>query len=222
MPVDSLTVFRIRQALWPSALTQSLWSFSKVLIKQDTAAVAGMLGIQWKPPHQPSFESILAQHKKGSTSEPGNPEQPADGTSPPAQPATRDLGEPTGPDPNRASDKAPDATWKEIAKWVRADAESNRGGKENAPAPSPLQVHLYFALMAFKQKFSQTWRPAPCYPPRGSIIVSGLIELDSPKAWLVMDVKAAWDPKTKEYDARSMQVVMRRFQMKKQAPLGGR
>jgi hypothetical protein len=222
MPVDSLTVFRIRQALWPSALTQSLWSFSKVLVKQDTAAIAGMLGIQSKPAPQPSFEDILADHKKGSISEPEKSEQSAENGPPPTQPATRDLGETARPDPNRAIDKTPADTWNALAKAVKADAQIKRKSKENAPAPSPIQVHLALALMAFKQKFAQTWRPAPSYPPRGSILVSGLIELDSPKAWLVMDVKAAWDPKTKEYDTRSMMVVLRRFQMKKQAPLGGR
>lgn len=219
MPVDSLTVFRIRQALWPSALTQSLWSFSKVLIKQDTAAIAGMLGIQWKP--QPPLEAIVAQHKKESMTEPGKPEQPADDPSPPTQSATRDLGETTRPDPEGAVDKPPSDVFKALAKRIKeADAQANQEGKDNAL--TPIKIHLMTALMAFRQKFAQTWRPAPSYPPRGSILVSGLIELDSPKAWLVMDVKAAWDPKTKEYDARSMQVVMRRFQMKKQAPLGGR
>jgi hypothetical protein len=84
-----------------------------------------------------------------------------------------------------------------------------------------LQAHFFRPIFAFKQKFAQTWRPAPNYPPRGSILVSGLVELDSPKAWLVFDVKAAWDPKTKSYDARSMQLKLRRMQLKKQGPLGG-
>jgi len=47
------------------------------------------------------------------------------------------------------------------------------------------------------------------------------VELDSPKAWLVFDVKAAWDPKTRSYDARSMHLKLRRMQLKKQGPVGG-
>lgn len=84
-----------------------------------------------------------------------------------------------------------------------------------------LQTHFFRAIWAFKQKFTQTWRPAPNYPPRGSVLVSGLVELDSPNAWLVFDVKAAWDPKTKTYDATSMQLKLKRMQLKKQGPLGG-
>jgi hypothetical protein len=82
-------------------------------------------------------------------------------------------------------------------------------------------AHFFRAIMAFKVKMAQTWRPAPNYPPRGSILVSGLVELDSPKAWLVFDVKAAWDPKTRSYDARSMLLQLRRMQLKKQGPAGG-
>lgn len=81
-------------------------------------------------------------------------------------------------------------------------------------------IHAYFLkpITAFKNKLLQTWRSAPCFPARGSILVSGMVEIDAPKAWLVFDVKAAWDPKTKEYDPRSMVVQLRRMQHKKQNP----
>lgn len=218
MPVDSLTVFRIRQALWPSALTQSFWSFSKVLIKQDTAIIAEMLGIQSRP--QPSVEALLAQRGKGSESETETSAQPAEDGVPRTAAATRSLAETTHPEPNRSLDKAPSDALDALTKRVKTEAQSNQEEKDNALVP--LKTHLMNAYTAFRTKFAQTWRPAPNYPPRGSILVSGLVELDSPNAWLVMDVRAAWDPKTKSYDARSMQVVMRRFQMKKQAPLGRR
>jgi hypothetical protein len=219
MPVDSLTVFRIRQALWPSALTQSLWSFSKVLFWHDTSAIGGMLGMQTKA--QPSFEAILAQSTKRSSPQPGEPKQPAEeNASTHTTTANRDLGDPPRPDSNRALDKPPSDPLDALTKALKADAQRTQEAKDSTPPA--LKLHLLQAYMAFKTKFAQTWRPAPNYPPRGSILVSGLIELDSPKAWLVMDVKAAWDPKTKTYDARSMQVVIRRFQMKRQAPLGGR
>jgi hypothetical protein len=81
-------------------------------------------------------------------------------------------------------------------------------------------AHFFRAIMAFKVKMVQTWRPTQNYPPRGSILVSGLVELDSPKAWLVFDVKAAWDPKTRSFDARSMHLQLRRMQLKKQGPAG--
>jgi hypothetical protein len=218
MPVDSLTVFRIRQALWPSALTQSLWSFSKVLFWHDTSKIGDMLGMQTKP--QSSVDTILAQAMKRSPSQSDKPKQPAEeNATPPTATGDRGLGDPPHPDPNRAIDKPPSEQLDALVKTIKTDDQ--RMQEANDSTPPALKSHLLQAFLAFKTKFAQTWRPAPNYPPRGSILVSGLIELDSPKAWLVIDVRAAWDPKTKQYDPRSMQLGMRRLQMKRQAPLGG-
>lgn len=218
MPVDSLTVFRIRQALWPSALTRSLWSFSKVLFWHDTSAIGGILGIQTKP--QPSVDTILSQAMKRPSAQSNSPKQPAEeNASPPNATASRTLEEPPRPDPNHVPDKSTPEQLDELKKELEA-AHQQLEKLQREIKDDSLKLHLQKAYMAFKMKFAQTWRPAPNYPPRGSIIVSGLIELDSPKAWIVVDVKAAWDPKTKQYDARSMQVVMRRLQMKTQAPVG--
>jgi hypothetical protein len=82
-----------------------------------------------------------------------------------------------------------------------------------------LHQHFNHAITAFKTKMRQTWRPAPSYPPRGSILVSGMVELEAPKAYLVFDVRGAWDPQTKAYDPRSMHLQLRRFQWKAQGPV---
>jgi hypothetical protein len=161
-PVDSLTVFRIRQALWPSALVKSFWSFTKVMVVDDIKRIAGMLGIRnTKPP--PSLEQILARHQqlmKGTQAAPPK-EGPAESL---AQPS---VGAITGPEKSTLTGKKPDEV-------------------EVSPAMQ-FYAHFFRGIMAFKQKFSQTWKPAPNYPPRGSILVSGLVEVDSPKAWLVFD-----------------------------------
>ena len=199
-PVDSLTVFRLRQALWPAALIKSFWSFTKVMFVDDAKRIAGILGIKSSPP-PPSLEQLLARHQqlmKGPQipSKDGPPElaqPPSDGTKAITAPTTSEKSTVTGKKENET----------EISATAMA-----------------LQGHILRATMAFKAKMAQTWRPAPNYPPRGSILVSGLVELDSPKAWLVFDVKAAWDPKTRSYDARSMHIALRRMQLKKQGPVG--
>jgi hypothetical protein len=221
MPVDSLTVFRIRQALWPSALTLSLFSFSKVLFWHDTSTIGGILGIQTKP--QAPVDTILSQAMKRPSAQSGTPEQPAEeNVSPPTASASRALEEPH-PDPSQLAGKPSPEQVEEMKKGLKKELEATQQKIDQVKKEIrdiELETHLKQAYMAFKRKFAQTWRPAPDYPPRGSIFVSGLVELDSPKAWLVVDVTAAWDPKTKQYDARSMRIRMRRLQMKKQAPLG--
>src|SRR5436190_1005053 len=115
MPVDASTVSRIRQALWPSALAQSIWTFSKSLFTQDIGKqsskdteLPGKLG--------PRFPGI----------------------------------DPTG-----------------------------------AQQPN---VNILNAFAAAQNKLRQLWKKVPNYPPRGSILLAGLIELESPKAYIVVDV----------------------------------
>jgi hypothetical protein len=203
-PVDSLTVFRLRQALWPAALIQSFWSFTKVMVADDAKRIAGMLGIRSSPP-PPSLDQILARHQQLMK----GPQTPS-----------KD-GPPTLPQPAGDASKA-------ITAATPSEKSTLTGGKQDGTEVGPatnaamvFHAHFFRAIMAFKAKMAQTWRPAPNYPPRGSILVSGLVELDSPKAWLVFDVKAAWDPKTRSYDARSMHLQLRRMQLKKQGPVGG-
>jgi hypothetical protein len=200
MPVDSLTVFRIRDTLWPSPIMKSFWSFTKVLVVDRVKSIARYFGIQIGNPPT-TIEQVLARHAE-LTRLPRR--DPKDGPSslPPAMqspPAMQNPGRATIP-----------------------TLPEEKSGSEDKDSLVPVQEHLKKPMVAFKSMLAKTWRPARNYPPRGSILVTGFVEVDSPRAWLVFDVKAAWDPKTKTYDPRSMVLSLRRMQMKKQGPLGGR
>lgn len=173
------------------------------MVTDDAKYFAEKLGLRTsKPP--PSIEQIVAKHQQMFKGPPQLPTK--DGPPAPIQPPVLGAG---------------------------SQAITSPPGQGKTPLtgekPSELDIgqvalhsHFFRPIMAFKAKLAQTWRPAPNFPPRGSILVSGLVELDTPKAWLVFDVKAAWDPKTRAYDPRSMHVQLRRMQLKKQGPVGGR
>lgn len=193
-PVDSLTVLRQRQALWPTALAASTWTFTKIMLQDHIKRIAGALGIDTTPP--PSFEQIIAQHHQHMR----NPiPSKAGGQSP----------FPPGIEPSKSDSKDKTGLQDE-------DGEMNQATK----TMMNLQSHFVRPMMAFRAKFMQTYKPVRDFMPRGSILVTGLVEVDAPKAWLVFDVKAAWNPKESEFDANSMHVQLRRFQMKKQGPVG--
>ena len=170
------------------------------MVVDDVKRVAGMLGVRQTPP--PPLEQIIARHQqliKGQAGKDGQPVAPQS-----IDDATKAVTTTSTPEKSSLAGKDP--------KDVEGDVTKALLG---------LHAHFFRAIMAFKTKLAQTWRPAPNYPPRGSILVSGFVELDSPKAWLVFDVKAAWDPKAAEFDARSMHLQLRRMQLKKQGPAGG-
>jgi hypothetical protein len=193
-PVDSLTVLRQRQALWPTAMAASTWTFTKIMIEDHVKRIASAFGIDTTPP--PSLDQILTKH----TQHMKNPISSKEGSQTPFPPAL---------DPSKASTKDKSTA-----------IEEEEGGMNQATkAITNLQSHFIRPMMAFRAKFFQTYKPVRDFMPRGSILVTGLVEVDAPKAWLVFDVKAAWKPKEKEFDANSMHVQLRRFQMKKQGPV---
>lgn len=75
------------------------------------------------------------------------------------------------------------------------------------------------ALGAFKRTFARAWRPAPVPPPRGTCIISGLVELAGPKGMCVVDVRAAYHPGERRFV--SIGLAVRRLQQRAQSPRGG-
>lgn len=75
------------------------------------------------------------------------------------------------------------------------------------------------ALNAFKRTLAKTWRPASAPAPRGTFMVSGLVEVAGPKGHCVLDIHAAYHPAESRWVAVGIDV--RRIQLKKQGPKGG-
>lgn len=208
MPVDSAVVFRLRRALWPSALAQSFWALAKAQVSTDTRWLAKSLGVETAEP-PPDMEKIIAQHvAKQQALAKGN-----------------GLPSPAGPQPESQKGKAIVPSPQPEKAGVTGKGVGQPNDEEATPGAeiaSAIRGHFITGIVAFRKQFAKTWRPAPAYPPRGSIIVSGLIELETPKGWLVFDIKGHWDPQTKSYDQRSMVLKLRRVQLKRQGPMGGR
>jgi hypothetical protein len=200
---------------------QSFWSFWKVVIVDDIKRVGTRLGV-YTGPAPPTMEQIMAQHQKNISQLQRllKEDIPSKNNNDPKQKRAHPQMFPDakktmtaalpGKEASASSDKDTPATK------IPSQAEEDKSFLDVGNA---LRAHYFRAIIAFKQKFAEKWKPARAYPPRGSILVGGLVELDSPKAWLVFDVKAAYDPKTKDFDTPSMNLRLRRIQMKTQKPL---
>jgi hypothetical protein len=81
------------------------------------------------------------------------------------------------------------------------------------------QEHTSSAWDKFKVKFAQKWRRASDYPPRGSINVTGLVEISMPRAYITVDCNAWWDPETKKFDPRTLNLTVKTIRPKQQVPL---
>ncbi|KAL5611671.1 hypothetical protein BROUX41_000751 [Berkeleyomyces rouxiae] len=69
--------------------------------------------------------------------------------------------------------------------------------------------------LALQRKWSGYKYP----PPRGSIMLTGMVEVETPEVWVLVNVSAFWEPKEKEFHKPSMVVSVRGTLPKVQTPL---
>ncbi|ESZ91046.1 hypothetical protein SBOR_8565 [Sclerotinia borealis F-4128] len=211
-PVDASLVYKIRNVLWPTALFHSSWSFMKVLATEEFRNIAGKFGVQIQTsPAQQSMDQVLARSPKLMKELNGRQKVAGD--------VQRPLIAKDGPPQQPVGDKA-----KEFG-------DAAAPGKPNVEDDLFHTVHKTFRdnhasfakpIMAARLKYrniTKELKPTQNLRPRGSVKISGLVELESDKAYLVFDVTAAWDPKTRDFDTNSMHITCRRLQRKKPVPV---
>ncbi|KAG9242486.1 hypothetical protein BJ878DRAFT_167532 [Calycina marina] len=208
VPVDSLVVFRTRQVLWPTHMFKAIWAMTKTILLDEPKWIGHKLGL-YSGPLPPTMKQLLEQHQKTLIQW----RQQIDGSSLPRGGTKQSPTTPFGP---RKAVTLPGGDKPSDSEKDRDESEEAKGFSEKM---KPVHEHFFRPFLSAKRKFAQMWKPARPYPPRGCIMVSGLVEVDAPLAWLVFDVKAHWDPKTKAYDENSLMLALRRYQPKKQSPI---
>lgn len=201
-PVDPLQVSRLRAALWPSAIAVSVWSSYSTLWSLQVARARQLLGIQPKdkPDSKPTGVIDLQQLASGEDTE----EKPSTAKAEQESETGNISAVPNPPSPNLSSPNA-----------------SKPDPKEKLQPLGLLSIFNDFrsALTSFKNSLSKTWRFPYAPPERGSVIISGLVELVGSEATCVLDVRAAFHPKENRFT--TVGIGVRRLQARKQAPRGG-
>ncbi|KAK7967902.1 uncharacterized protein PG986_002179 [Apiospora aurea] len=205
-PVDSNVALKIKNVLWPTALALSTWAFTTELFKQNFQATARYFG--WlranrkhpMPRNKVPLASPKTQSVDGSETASSTTMSPSStaGSSPPTATTSPD---PSGPGPKAGAD--PDK---------KASAKDFYGIRQ-------MSDHTSGPWQTFKKKFGQTWKPAGNLPPRGSIGVSGLVEVACPTATMTVEIWAFWDPQARKFDPKTIQMRLKPIRMKHQAPL---
>lgn len=210
----------------------STWAFAGTLFRQNLYDISKLIGYEPKnPPVVPETPSNLGSQlpptrhpdilksiqriKRQATSRPEEVKDPRAEAS--AQ--NRQI-------PDRSPLPGPPA-------GTGADADgksSDTDGKSGEPGKTMTQAEMFLGhdvirsltsapYKEFKKMFAKKWKTGPEPPARGSFLVSGLVEVATSKATILVDVAAWYNPQTRRYDARSMWLAIRRVQLKGQ-PLG--
>jgi hypothetical protein len=234
-PVDSAVVNAVNRVLWPSPLFLSTWAFAGTMLKQNAQDLLRALGYESKS----SPDLGTPTTPQGTPTAPGSPSPLPSQHHPDIQRALQRLQQQATKRPEEvkdpgamASQNQGDAAYGASSTAPSPEATSPPGGTSPSkpkadqkqsndlfPGQAAAQSVSSEPLKAFKEQLSKAWKKAPEQPPRGSILVSGLVELEAPKGYTVVDVVAYWDPKTRQFDNKSMMVRLRRLQPKNQAPI---
>lgn len=199
-PVDPIQVSRLQSALWPKSIAVSIWSSYSTLWSLQVARAKQLLGIESEvKPQSTSTDAVDFQELAKGT----KPQGKSSGAN--ARPDANSDELSVVPSPNLSS----------------ADAEKASEAKQRLQSLGLHGVVTDFgsALTSFKNSLQKTWRFPNAPPERGTIMVSGLVELVGSKATCVIDVRAAFHPKDNRFVSVGLGV--RRLQARKQAPKGG-
>ena len=131
------------------------------------------------------------------------------------QPQNKDEAQPTATGTNVSQTKAippPSAA-------LPAGSERSKILWPLPPIPRP-STEMTMASMAFKSNLAKNWKSASVPAPRGTFMVSGLVEVQGPKGICVVDVRGAYNPQMSKWAGIGMGI--RRIQRRKQGPRGGR
>ncbi|KAI0158183.1 hypothetical protein GGR57DRAFT_38515 [Xylariaceae sp. FL1272] len=205
--VDPLVVTRMAKTLWPSAVAQSVWSFSSTLVTQNAMTMATLLGYDTKTNEQRAIENMQQAIKSQA------------GLSKSRLPPSM----PSGPAGSALSALDKRATGGTTTPETPGAPASVRGADSSIPKAEEIygleKKHISSPMQAFKKTLQKTWRHAGTYPPRGAIFVGGLVSVETSRAFIIFDCRAWWDPKTKQFVDRAVSIQPRSVHPKTQAPL---
>jgi hypothetical protein len=207
-PVNEVSHHRLTNILFPSAVANSLYADSKTKLGRTWVDFKVYMGweqpkknrtqlqqmIASLPPNHPPFSP---QPTASTTPSPASPTPPTSGALPPSASPSVPAEEPTPP------------TGEDSAYYDRFGL--------SLPKPAALTLDL----STFRHTFSKEHRKnvMKMQPPRGTFMVSGLVEIIGERARMTLDVAAAYDPKLGKFVM--LQAKLRTLTPYRQDPRGG-
>lgn len=204
--MSQLNYLRLMNALLPTAAFWSIYTSSKYIFMTQYHQIRQVLGFE--QPHSQGFAQMKERLEKARQGK-GNdsPSQPQIG---PLPSVGTDQSQRTASSPNGGEVKSKRPSPPKIP--LDPSAQSSLTGEQSR---KPIALSLF--MHTFAKNTSQ--RSMEIEPPRGTVVVSGLVEVKGKDATATMDVHAAYDLKQNKYVIISMGV--KKVKPRVQSPKGG-
>jgi hypothetical protein len=113
-----------------------------------------------------------------------------------------------------------DRESKERKQSIRRERKERSNKEMEEYETSQERLVLQLPKLAARATYRKAHKAMRHLPPRGAVMVSGMVELEAKKGFAVIEVVAWWVPQKNKFDYRSMAIGVRRVQMRRQAPVG--
>ncbi|KAF1354917.1 hypothetical protein BDV97DRAFT_282308, partial [Delphinella strobiligena] len=193
---------RVSRALWPTAAFNGLYASSKVLFAFQYRRLKQALGIESTP--EPGSPEAKMQHMLQMLQ--AQQQQQQQGKLVPGK-AQADPGTATTSASSSTSPSSDDSALKSLFPWLI-----------KAPTP-PTSIEMPLAFHVFNSTLAKDWLPKKMEPPRGTLVVQGLVQIKGPKAVLTFDVQGFYEPKSSRF--LTVNATPRLLKKWSQAPKGG-
>lgn len=203
-PISQLQNARFQAAIFPLPVIQSFWAsfstswslqFAKVkhYFKLDTNADGAQSSL---PRGMTSLDQLQENNAKREPQSPNRMDKMSDPKAAEDNPA-RGSSKPNPKDP-----------FPDRSKILT-----------NLPTIQSISGDNGAAMTAFKRTLAKNWKPPHEFGERGTLLVSGLVQLEGPKGICVLDVQASYHPKESRYTYVACGI--RSFRPRQQRPRGG-
>nr|OQO17793.1 hypothetical protein B0A51_15679 [Rachicladosporium sp. CCFEE 5018] len=200
--------WRTKRALWPKAAFDGAYATATLVVGIQWRKAKQAMGWEGRDPFSPEerYKHAVEMMQKHTHAKAG-----------------KRLGAQTDPT-SSSSIAAPPAPSTPDAKLEPAAATTTTSLPYLPPLPLPAKrdlnaTSLPIALSAFSQNLSAAWLPAKAEPPRGAIVVSGLVEVRGSTGKIVFDVQSFYDLGKSEFVR--VQATPRVVKRHRQGPRGG-
>ncbi|KAM7215425.1 hypothetical protein V8F06_009185 [Rhypophila decipiens] len=206
------------RVLWPKPVMMATWAVLSAIMSQSRDLIIGTLfgGDGLRALDQPGLGSDPPPAIASATTKPNDVQKAMQAI---REHATRRPGEVPPHDSSMASsgDKAPSKAASPGPVNGSGLPTSSPKAKDDKADEAPRE--LSYQTKIFWRAYSKAYRPSKANPPRGSVPVMGVVVVETPKAWLYIDVIGWWDPKEKDYHSDSLAMHLGRVRSKVINPL---
>ncbi|KAK0668210.1 hypothetical protein QBC41DRAFT_127111 [Cercophora samala] len=217
--VESATVKLLERILWPRPMALSTWALGKALVGRSFSSVAQFFGFEGDNSTHPPDRPVGAGPLPLPTNHTSEVQKALERIRAQATKRPEDVNDPRSisPAPNTPPGPARD---KPISIPPNRPSTEPNGRPEKFFGQEKVQSIVGLKPWEeFMKTYSKVWRPIRPDPPRGCFVVSGLIEIETSRGFVVIDVLSWYNPSTRSHDPKSMWMSLRRMQYKQQAPM---